>query len=354
MATVIAVGQAFKGSLGAAEVARALAVGVKAAGAAAHVIVGSDGGDGLLDAVAPARRAVYRVSGPLGATVEAAVGWLDAETAVIESRLACGVALLAFTQRNPERTTTRGVGELLRAVAAAGATRAIVGLGGSATMDGGLGAARAWGWQARDGSGRALPDVGGALQILERLEAGEPLPLEVLGLSDVANRLLGPDGAAVYARQKGAKGPATARLMEGLERLVSCAAPWDGPALAERPGAGAAGGLGFGLMCFAGARLEPGAAWVLERAGFDAALRTADLVIVAEATFDATSFAGKLTGEVLARARALSVPAAVVTPRAKTHPDGVTVVTQPGRWTPGDLAAVAERAVREGLGLPSR
>ncbi|HEX9632027.1 MAG TPA: glycerate kinase [Gemmatimonadales bacterium] len=353
MATVIAVGQAFKGSLGAAEVARALAAGVKAAGAAADVIVGSDGGDGLLDAVAPARRAVYRVSGPLGAPVDAAVGWLDPETAVIESRLACGVALLAFPQRNPERTTTRGVGELLRAVAAAGAKRAIVGLGGSATMDGGLGAARAWGWQARDASGRPLSDVGGALQVLETLEAGAPLPLEVLGLADVANHLLGPDGAAVYARQKGARGPAIVRLMAGLERLVSCAAPWNGPALAERPGAGAAGGLGFGLLCLAGARLEPGAAWVLERAGFDAALRNADLVIVAEATFDATSFAGKLTGEVLARARALNVLAAVVTPWAKTHPGGVTVVTQPGRWTPGDLAAVAERAVRQSLRLPS-
>ena len=191
------------------------------------------------------------------------------------------------------------------------------------------------------------------MQVLETLEAGAPLPLQVLGLADVANHLLGPDGAAVYARQKGARGPAIVRLMAGLERLVSCAAPWNGPALAERPGAGAAGGLGFGLLCLAGARLVPGAAWVLERAGFDAALRNADLVIVAEATFDATSFAGKLTGEVLARARALNVLAAVVTPRAKTHPGGVTVVTQPGRWTPGDLAAVAERAVRQSLRLPS-
>jgi glycerate kinase len=357
MARVIAVGQAFKGSLGAAEVARSLAAGVKAAGAAVEVIVGSDGGDGLLDAVAPARRSLHRVTGPLGDPVEAAVGWMDAETAVIESRLACGVALLPFPRRNPERTTTRGVGELLCLVAAAGARRAIVGLGGSATMDGGLGAARAWGWQARDAAGRPLPDVGGALQnleALEALEAAEPLPLEVIALADVANRLLGRDGAAVYARQKGARGAATARLMAGLERLVTCAAPWNGAALAERPGAGAAGGLGFGLLCFAGARLEPGAAWVLDRAGFDPALRAADLVIVAEATFDATSFAGKLTGEVLARARTANVPAAVITPRSRAHPPGITVVTQPGRWTPGDLAAVAERAVREAHPLPPR
>jgi len=349
MPTVVAVGQAFKGSLSAGDVARALGAGVEAAGAAAVVIVGSDGGDGLLDAVAPARRTLHRVSGPLGDPVDAAVGWLDAETAVIESRLACGVALLPFPSRNPERTTTRGVGEMLVAAAAAGARRAIVGLGGSATMDGGLGAARAWGWQARDASGRPIPDVGGALQILEALEAAKAPPLEVLGLADVANRLLGPDGAAVYARQKGARGPAARRLMQGLDRLVSHAVPWDGPALAERAGAGAAGGLGFGLLCFARARLEPGAAWVLDRAGCDDALRAADLVLVAEATFDRTSFSGKLTGEVLARARAAQVPAVVITPRAKARPGGVTVVSESGRWTPADLSAVAERAVREAL-----
>jgi len=353
MATVIAVGQAFKGSLSAAEVARALAGGVQAAGCGVETIVGSDGGDGLLDAVAPARRSLHRVAGPLGDPVEAAVGWLDPETAVIESRLACGVALLPFPRRDPERTTTRGVGELLLAAAAAGARRAIVGLGGSATMDGGLGAARAWGWQARDAAGRPIPDVGGALQMLETLEAAAPLPLEVVALADVANHLLGADGAAVYARQKGARGPAIQRLTAGLERLVSRATPWDGPSLAERPGSGAAGGLGFGLLCFAGARMEPGAAWLLDRAGFDTALRAADLVIVAEATFDATSFAGKLTGEVLARARAASVPATVITPRAKARPAGLTVVTRPGRWTPGDLAAVAERAVRDALRLPA-
>jgi glycerate kinase len=352
MPRVVAVGQAFKGSLSASEVARALGAGVEAAGAAAVVIVGSDGGDGLLDAVAPARRSSFRVTGPLGAPVEAAVGWMDGETAVIESRLACGVALLPVARRNPERTTTRGVGDLLVAVAAAGARRAIVGLGGSATMDGGLGAARSWGWQARDQAGRSLPDAGHALQRLAVLEPAAPLPLEVLGLADVGNTLLGPGGAAVYARQKGARGGATARLMGGLERLAACAAPWNGPALAERPGAGAAGGLGFGLLCFAGATLESGSEWVLTRARFDDAIQAADLLVVAEATFDATSFSGKLTGEVLARARAQGVPAAVVTPRAKARLDGVAIVSQPGRWTPADLAAVAERAVRQSLGSP--
>lgn len=352
MSRIVAVGQAFKGSLGAADVARALGAGAADAGVDVEVIVGSDGGDGLLDAMAPPRRTLHRVTGPMGEPVEAALGWIDAETAVIESRLACGVGHLPFPRRNPERTTTRGVGELLLAAVAAGARQAIIGLGGSATMDGGLGAARAWGWRALDERGRDLPDTGGALQRLASLEPAEPLAVEVLALADVANILLGPAGAAVYARQKGARAAARDRLMGGLERLVSCAARWDGPALAEQPGAGAAGGLGFGLLCFAGARLEPGASWILDRAGLDRVLPGADLVVVAEATFDATSFAGKLTGTVLARARSHGVPAVVVTPRSRTHPPDVTVVAQPGRWSPADLRAVAERAVRETLRLP--
>lgn len=352
MPRIVVVGQAFKGSLGAADVARALAAGAARVGGTVDIIVGSDGGDGLLDAIAPPRRTTHTVTGPLGAPVEAAMGWIDAETAVIESRLACGVAFLPFPQRDPERTTTRGVGELLRIAVDAGARHAIVGLGGSATMDGGLGAARAWGWLARDAAGRDLPDAGKALQHLAALEAPDLLPLDVLALADVDNPLLGRGGAAVYARQKGARGAATDRLMAGLERLVACAAPWGGPELAARPGAGAAGGLGFGLLCFAGARLARGAAWILERAGFDGCVRGADAVLVAEATLDATSFAGKLTGEVLARARAHGVPGAVVTPRARTRPPEITVLSRPGRWSVDDLADIAERAASEALGLP--
>jgi len=332
-------------------VARALGEGVAAAGALPTVIVGSDGGDGLLDAIAPPRRTVHRVCGPLGDPVEATVGWLDAETAVIESRLACGVALLPWERRDPERTTTRGVGELLVAVGAAGATRAIVGLGGSATMDGGLGAARAWGWRATDGDGQDLPDGGGALPRLHALEPGTAT-VAITALADVRNALLGRRGAAVYAKQKGATLAVAARLMDGLEVLVRRAARWGGPALASRAGAGAAGGLGFGLLCFAGATLEPGAAWILDRADFDAAIQGAEGVVVAEATFDRTSLAGKLTGEVLARARAAGVPVVVVTPRPLIRPRGVTVVGRRGRWRPADVAAMARRAVEGWRRLP--
>jgi glycerate kinase len=284
--------------------------------------------------------------------VEAAVGWIDAHTAVIESRLACGVALLPWDRRDPERTTTRGVGELLKGVAAAGATHAIVGLGGSATMDGGLGAARAWGWRALDESGTDLPDGGGALGRLHMLESGPPLGLAVTALADVRNALLGPAGAAVYARQKGATPEATERLMAGLRQLVDHAGPWHGAAIADRPGTGAAGGLGFGLVCFGGALLESGAAWVLHRAGFADALGEAGAVVVAEATFDDTSLAGKLTGEVVRLAHAARVPVAVVTPRPLIRPPGVMVIERRGRWRPADVAAMAERAARRLLRLP--
>jgi glycerate kinase len=353
MSHLIAVGQAFKGSLGAAAVARALGAGVEAAGHSVDIVVGSDGGDGLLDAVAPPRRTRHRVTGPIGAPVDAPIGWIDDRTAVLESRLACGVALLERGRRNPALTTTRGVGELILEAAAAGAETVIIGLGGSATMDGGLGAARAWGWRAVDSAGVELPDGGGALPYLAELECGPPLPVRLVALADVRNPLLGPEGAAVYARQKGANRALTARLIGGLERLVERCAAWDGPAVAERPGAGAAGGLGFGLMCFGGASLEEGSRWVLGRAHFDALLATAAGVVIAEATFDATSLEGKLTGEVMRQAAAAGVPVVIATPRPRLHPHGVLIEHQPGRWTPDDVATVATRATRTLTRLPA-
>lgn len=352
---VIAVAQSFKGSLGAAEVARVYREAIRGAGALPRVLMASDGGDGLLEALGGqlVRRTVHRVTGPLGTVAEAPIGWLDDTTAVIESRFACGLGLVPAARRDPSRATTRGVGELIvdaARTAGDGAT-VYVGLGGSGTMDGGVGMARAWGVVPRDASGEALPEGGGALTRLARLDRGDPPAVRLIGLADVTNPLLGEQGARVYAAQKGASADVEAALARGLERLVAVAGGAAGE-VAARSGAGAAGGLGFGIMCFGGGDVMPGAAWVLERVGWADASRGAALALVGEGHFDATSRTGKLTGEVMGRARAAGIPLALVTPRADAVPPDVTVESGGGRWDAAALGDAVRRAVRRGLRLP--
>ncbi len=350
---VVVVAQAFKETLPVAEVAAALAAAVGAAGAEAVVLWGSDGGDGLLDAIGSRllRRTVHPAEDPLRRPVSAEVGWLDGETAVVESRLACGLSLLAQDERAPLTSSTRGVGLLIREVVAAGARRIYVGLGGSATVDGGVGMARAWGWIPRDSSGGELPEGGGALCELASLEPGAHPPAELVGLCDVQSPLTGPRGARVYAAQKGASPADVERLAQGLERLAAVAAAQGEGALANAPGAGAAGGLGFGLLFFGCGSLLPGAPWVLQTGGLADALRGAALVVVGEGAFDRTSLEGKLTGEVIRWATEAGVPVVLLAPRATDVPPGVLVESGGGRWSRTDLEWRAEGAVRRALRL---
>lgn len=349
---VLVVAQAFKETLSASEVASAIAAGVEDAGAEPEVVLGSDGGDGLLEAVATrlVKKTTHVVTGPLGEPVEAVAGWLAEDEAIVESRLVCGLSLVPPDRRNPRLTTSRGVGELILELAGLGARRVLAGLGGSATMDGGLGMARAFGWVPRGPSGTVLPDCGDSLAELEAIEGGKRPPVSLIGLADVHNRLLGPDGAAVYAPQKGASPEDTARLLAGLERLVGLLADRGSWELAERPGAGAAGGLGFGILFFGAGELEPGARWVLDRAGFDQQLEGAAMVVVAEGTFDPTSLCGKLTGEVIRRAKQAGVPVTLLAPRVESPPQGVTVESGGGRWSSEELRQRAAGAVRRQLG----
>ncbi|GBD31292.1 Glycerate 2-kinase [bacterium HR33] len=351
---VLVVAQAFKETLSAAEVASAIAAGVEDAGARPDVILGSDGGDGLLEAVAPrlVKTTRHAVSGPLGDPVEAVAGWLSEDEAVVESRLVCGLSLVPPGRRNPRRTTTRGVGELVLELSRLGARRVLIGLGGSATMDGGLGMARAFGWVPRGVSGEVLPDCGDSLAELEAIDGGEKPPVSLTGLVDVLNPLLGAEGAAVYASQKGASAEDTVRLMKGLERLVALLADRGARELAERPGAGAAGGLGFGILFFGSGELQPGARWVLDLARFDERLKGAAMVLVAEGAFDRTSLYGKLTGEVIGRARCAGVPMALLAPRAEFVPEGVVVESGGGRWDGQELRRRAAAAVSRGLSSP--
>jgi glycerate kinase len=351
---VAAVAQAFKESLSVGEVAAAFEAGIREAGGEPLVLLASDGGDGLLDALAPAvvRWSVHRVSDPLLRPLDGVpIGWLDDGSAVIESRLACGLGLLATAERDPLVTSTRGVGELIAQAVGAGAGTVFVGLGGSATVDGGVGMARAWGWVPRDAEGRELPEGGGALVGLAAMDAGRRPDALVVGVSDVASPLLGPRGARVFASQKGASPEDAERLAAGLERLAEVVGEGGPLGLSACVGAGAAGGLGFGILQFARGRLEAGAAWVLDRVGFDHALAGAALLLLGEGRFDRTSLEGKLTGVALSRAVERGVGVALVAPHAEQIPERVVAETGGGRWDAAELSRRAASAVRRALRL---
>ncbi len=349
---------AFKGTLGPRQVADALAMGTRRALPDASVLQCpiSDGGDGLLDAVLPpgSLRERLSVTGPLGSPVSGELGWIDPETAIFESATACGIALLKPEQLDPLRATTRGVGELVWEAVERGAKTVVVGLGGSATVDGGSGAGRGLGWSLLDATGAPLPEGGGSLAHLAEVRGGWSLAARVVALADVTTPLVGAQGAApVFGPQKGAGPEGVKLLSRGLERLAELMAGHGRPELATLPGGGAAGGLGAGLAFFAKAQIAAGAEWVLARVGFDAALATAQLVITGEGAFDRTSLVGKASGEVVRRAQAAKKRVAVVAGKVEGLV-GLHALDGEGRvLDAAAIAALAERAVREAFGLPA-
>ena len=347
---------AFKGTIGPRQVAQALAAGVRRAVPGASVLECpvADGGNGLLDVVLPAGALRERLdlTGPIGEPVSAELGWIDGETAIIESASACGLALVEPEDRDPMRTTSRGVGELIWTAADRGARAIVVGLGGTATVDGGTGAARGFGWTFENAAGDALPEGGGALIDLASFGSGWGIAARVVALADVETLLLGPEGAApIFGPQKGARPEEIPQLAAGLERLAELWAQAGRPDMGTMPMGGAAGGLAAGLAFFAKAELTKGADWVLERAGFDAALAKADLVITGEGIFDKTSLVGKATGEVVRRAQAARKKVAVVAGRV----EGMLGLHAVGGDDDGQmlddlsLAQMAEQVAREAL-----
>src|SRR2546422_559907 len=252
------------------------------------------------------------------------------------------------------RATTRGVGELVWEAVERGAKTVVVGLGGSATVDGGTGAARGLGWEFLDAAGASLPEGGGSLAQLAEFDGGWGIAARVIALADVTTPLVGSRGAApVFGPQKGAGPEGVKHLSRGLERLAELMARHGRGDLATLPGGGAAGGLGAGLVCFAKAELTRGADWVLERVGFDAALAKAQLVITGEGTFDKTSLVGKASGEVVRRAQAAKTRVAVVAGKVEGLV-GLHALDGEGRvLDAAGIAALGERAVREAFGLPA-
>lgn len=352
---------AFKGSLEAIEVAEALASALE--GRAEPVTLPmSDGGDGFLAVVRRYRPGVLAVSArapdPVGRETSALWGWHPEErVAYLESAGAIGIHLIRRGARDPLRATSAGLGRLIRTAAGLSPAQIVVGLGGSATVDGGLGMARELGFRFEDGSGSPLSRPVD-LPRLARIVPPDAPPLDpairLVALADVTSPLHGPEGAAhAFGPQKGADPAAVDLLDAGLQRMedawrADLGAPED---LARRPGAGAAGGLGAALPAFLGADLASGSEWCGDLAGVGEALRGADAAVTAEGRFDPQSLRGKATGHVLALARSAGVRSAVVCAvRGEgTGVAGVTVVDASAiglgpkrRLSRGDLARMME------------
>ena len=313
---------AFKGSLTAAQAAQAISEGwQRGVGIAAWETIClplADGGDGTMETLVAAtggRQHSVEVRGPRGDSIVARWGQLGGErqgAAILEMAEAAGLRLLMPAQYNPRLTTTYGVGQMLLAAIEAGCRDLVLGIGGSATNDGGAGMAQALGARLLDKDGQELPRGGLALSHLSRIDMGGwrlPSDVQIRVACDVDNPLCGPEGAsAVYGPQKGADA-ATVRELDGaLSHYADVLESQLGVSVRSIPGAGAAGGMGAGLLAFCRATLSPGTDMVFELTGFEEALAECDLAITGEGKLDAQTARGKLIAGVAKRAKARGIP----------------------------------------------
>ncbi len=318
---VVLAPDSFKGSMTAAEARAAFRQGVIRACPAAAVVEApvADGGEGTLEALRAALGGTtlpMRVTGPLGAPITAAVGLLEGgRTAVVEAAAASGLLLVPPKERNPLRTTTYGTGELIAAAFAGGVRRCIVGVGGTATTDLGLGAAQALGARFFDSGGQEMPEpiTGAALERIARIDVGAlaPLPagLDLVLACDVDNPLLGPAGAAaVYGPQKGAGPESVAELERNLAHAADLLEAATGRRIRDLAGSGAGGGLAGGLSALYGAPLQAGAGLILDAIRFRELAAGASLVLTGEGRLDAQSARGKVVRAVALASRDLGIP----------------------------------------------
>lgn len=322
MEKILLVPDSFKGTLSSRQVCQVMAGQLRRFFPQAQVksIPVADGGEGSVEAflaAAGGERRTRTVTGPFGEPVEAFYGILgDGRTAVIEMA-ACAGLPLAEGRLNPERATTYGVGELLLAAKEAGCTKAILGLGGSCTNDGGVGAAAALGAKFTRADGTAFVPSGGTLGEIAALDVSPVAQalqgMELTAMCDIDNPLYGEAGAAaVFAPQKGADAAMVARLDAGLRHLGQVSARCLGRDFSHLPGAGAAGGLGFGMAAFCGAQLRMGIDAVLDAVGFDSLLPGTDVVFTGEGKIDSQSARGKVVSGVAVRCRKAGVPVVAV------------------------------------------
>ena len=334
----------FKGSLPAAEVADAIAAGLRDEWPEAELVTVpvADGGDGTVDAAVAAGlgRVPVTVDGPTGEPVHASYA-RRGEVAVIELADACGLMRLPGGRPAPLTASSFGCGQVLAAALAAGARQIILGVGGSASTDGGTGLLQALGAQVRDARGEPLARGGAALRDVATLDLTGLHPalrdvgaLDLTGLhpalrvssvilaTDVVNPLTGPDGAAeVYGPQKGASPEQVIELASGLQRWAAVVAAATGTDRSQAPGAGAAGGVGFAALAVLGAQARPGIELVLDLVDFDAALDGAALVIIGEGSLDTQTLAGKAPAGVARAAVRRGIPVVAVAGRSTLTDD---------------------------------
>jgi glycerate kinase len=325
----------FKGSATAAEVARSLAHGLAAGcpGVRMKELPMADGGEGTVDAAVAAgfARRSATVTGPTGDPVVAHFAVRERE-AVVEMAAASGLDLLPDGAKDPLGATSRGTGELVAAALDAGATHLVLGVGGSASTDGGAGLVRALGARLLDGQGREVPDGGGHLARAVRLDLTDLDPrlrhVRVVLAADVDHPLAGARGAAaVFGPQKGATPEQVGALDDGLRHWADLVTAATGePERRQLPGAGAAGGVGFAALTLLGAERRPGVEVVAELVSLADAVRGADLVITGEGSLDEQSLGGKTPAGVSSVARAAGVETVVVCGRnllSKAQTDGL-------------------------------
>ena len=339
---VVVAPDSFKGSLSAVAAARAMARGVRAAAPRAEVVEVpvADGGEGTVDALVAAtggKHVEARVRDPLGRPIRAKYGILgDGKTAIIEMAAASGLPLLRPRERNPMVTSTYGTGEMILDAVKRGAREVIIGIGGSATVDGGTGMARALGIKFLDAGGGALEGGGEILRRIRRIDLAARTALirgvRIVVACDVTNPLTGPRGAAfVYGPQKGATPEMVAALDRGLRNLARRMREDLGRDVELAEGAGAAGGLGAGLVAFLGATLRRGVDIVLGAVGFEKKLRGARVVFTGEGRADIQSAYGKAVSGVARMAKSHRVPCILLAGgigegAARLHDEGVTAI----------------------------
>lgn len=324
---VVIASDSFKECLTSIQVAEGVEAGIRLSLPECEVVNVSvaDGGEGTLDALVESsggQRIAVVVKDPFGRCVDAEYAVLaDARTAVMQMSSASGLALLSPEERNPMKASTYGFGEMISDALSRGCRRFLIGIGGSATNDGGIGMLTALGWRFHDLQGNLLAGNGGSLSYVARIDASEVrkdvLDSEFIIACDVDSPFCGPSGAAyVYGPQKGADPQMVKELDSGLKNFSDVIRRNLGTDVSDMPGAGAAGGLGGAFKAFLNAHLKRGADMVLDAVGFNTMIEGADLVITGEGRMDMQTLNGKLPYAVAQRASEQGIPVVAVCGKA--------------------------------------